>query len=44
VEGDGLEDDIPQRRFDFRTFDWEQFIGASRAICATDDLELDWIA
>ena len=37
-------EDIPQRRFDFQTFDWEQFISASREICAPDDLELDWIA
>jgi hypothetical protein len=39
-----LEGDTPQRRFDFQTFDWEQFIAASRAICAPDDQELDWIA
>jgi hypothetical protein len=39
-----LEDGIPRQRFDFQTFDWEEFIAASQAICAPDGQDLDWVA
>jgi hypothetical protein len=42
--GVGGVHDGPERRFDFQTFDWEQFIAASRAIRAPDRQELDWAA
>jgi hypothetical protein len=34
----GGVDDVAQMRFDFQTFDWEQFIAVAQGICAPDDL------